>query len=179
MFKCKNTQRSLHVGNVCDVKEDCPYGDDELLCHLKDTLCPLNCDCLLLAIICSNISYLNMETESHFPYFYVYISDTNPYLMEHLHRSFRSALIIKIPRNYLEEICRTFPTGRLLLLDAESNFIRKLYKNCFASHWLLQALIINDNHISFLEPGSFYSLSHLKYLNMSYNPLLNRVATLG
>ena len=53
MFKCKGTfSKCIHLGNICDNIKNCPLGDDEFLCEVKDITCPVNCQCLSLAISC-------------------------------------------------------------------------------------------------------------------------------
>ena len=42
MYRCKNTNLRLHLGNVCD-GENCPLGDDEILCELQQVKCPSDC----------------------------------------------------------------------------------------------------------------------------------------
>ena len=64
LYKCKNTsQRHIHVGNMCDGNNGCPLGDDEYLCELKNIKCPLNGNCLLLAIDCRSVSELIVKTD--------------------------------------------------------------------------------------------------------------------
>ena len=62
MYKCRNTQTCLHLGNVCDGSGDCPYCDDESLCDLKNVQCPLKCNCLVLATECRNVLDVKIET---------------------------------------------------------------------------------------------------------------------
>ena len=53
MYKCRKTNHMcIHLYNVCDEQTDCPCGDDEYLCELKNYMCPLQCICLALAIVC-------------------------------------------------------------------------------------------------------------------------------
>ena len=77
--------------------------------------------------------------------------------------------------NYLHAIYKSFvPIRKFLLLDLGFNSLGQIQKNCFASLWLLQTLIVNDNQINFIETGSFYNLTNLKLINLSNNPLIKQ-----
>ena len=41
MYKCRDSQVCIHVGDICDGQDDCHKGDDELMCSLKDYWCPV------------------------------------------------------------------------------------------------------------------------------------------
>ena len=107
MYKCRKTsQICLYVGNICDGTRDCPFGDDELLCDLKDVKCPLQCNHLLFAIDCQNISYLNTDTEIQAfylsDYVSIYIYDFRIYSLQTLHGKLDNAKILKLPKKLFE-----------------------------------------------------------------------------
>ena len=45
-------QICIHLGSVCNSQNDCPLGDDELFCDLKDRTCLPGCHCLLYGLFC-------------------------------------------------------------------------------------------------------------------------------
>ena len=53
MLRCKNSQACLHIKEVCNSENQCPLGDDELNCGLKEMICPVGCLCLNFGIMCS------------------------------------------------------------------------------------------------------------------------------
>ena len=40
MFKCSNSQKCIHVGDICNGLQDCHRGDDEYMCSLTGFICP-------------------------------------------------------------------------------------------------------------------------------------------
>ena len=51
MYKCHKIEHvCIYLGNVCDNGKNCPLEDDEFLCQINNFKCPLNCECLALAI---------------------------------------------------------------------------------------------------------------------------------
>ena len=73
MYRCKNTNLHLHLGNVCD-GENCPLGDDEILCELQQVKCPSDCECLAFVLACED-KLTKFETSS-FPHLLVSIFHT-------------------------------------------------------------------------------------------------------
>ncbi|KAG8553292.1 hypothetical protein GDO81_003359 [Engystomops pustulosus] len=59
-----------------------------------------------------------------------------------------------------------------MLLNLAGNVIRILPYNTFRSVPALQILLLNKNNLTFLYPGAFIALGHLKELNLSRNPRL-------
>ena len=174
MFKCRHTLHTcLHLGNVCDGNHDCPLGDDKFLCYLKDVQCPLMCNCLLLAIDCSNVLDISIESEISSIFVSVSLSFNNIYSVKNLKKNLENAIIVKLSHNLLEEICYPFPFIKMVHLDLAFNYIHQLHKNCLVSLYLLQVLHINDNYVTFIQTSTFYNLSNLKFLNISNNPLVN------
>ena len=55
MFKCRNSIRCVHMGDVCNGNMDCPERDDEQLCALNYLPCPSSCYCLTFVIKCSQL----------------------------------------------------------------------------------------------------------------------------
>ncbi len=63
MYRCKSTQICVHLGTVCDTHFDCPLREDESLCSLSDTKCPLFCECLTYAIYCESVTIEDWRAE--------------------------------------------------------------------------------------------------------------------
>lgn len=61
MFKCTNSQVCVHLGDVCNYDLDCPNGDDEFLCSLKETRCPQSCECLTLIVTVLNDCFYTQD----------------------------------------------------------------------------------------------------------------------
>ena len=171
MYKCKTTtHKCVHTGNVCDGIGDCPFDDDELHCSLKHVKCPQNCQCLILAVHCSFTLDLDVDILSQCLSFS--ISNSIAYTFQKLVQYLENAMIVRLPKNDLKDIC-TFLHREFFVLDVQYNNVTKINKHCFVTLWLIQALILNDNYITFIERGAFYNISNLKFLNLSNNPLLN------
>ena len=52
MLSCSQSRICIHPKNLCDWMNDCLQGDDELLCKLSNTTCPLSCSCVLFTTFC-------------------------------------------------------------------------------------------------------------------------------
>ena len=139
--------------------------------YFVNVKCPSQCICMFQAISCINAPYLLINPEISFLYLSVYISHSNIYLLNELHDTLKNVLIAKFPRNCLLKICQAEALKKVLLLDLGFNHFKKIHKNCFSSFHVLHTLSVNDNYITIIEPGSFYNLSYLNFLNLSNNPL--------
>ena len=174
MYKCRNTPNTcIHLANICDRHNECPYGDDEINCEFKGIQCPSSCQCLLFALYCNKMS------DPHFKLIHLSLI-----LSIHLCNSFFSSLrylapilifpvVIKLPRNSLNRICKQLLSKQCLLLDLGFNFIQSLESNCFGFLQLLRSLSVNNNEIAFVDRNSFFNLNNLILLNLSSNPLSN------
>ncbi len=171
MLKCKQTiQSCIHFANVCDGYKDCPSGDDEHFCNLKQVTCLLECKCLLFAISCIQITPQNIISCVYARYSAVYIAFSNFDLLENLSALLSNAIVVKLPNNHITKICG-LKIKKIVHLNLETNDIEHLYKQCLATLLHLQILEINDNNITCIEAGSFHNLCNLKYLNLTNNPL--------
>ena len=89
----------MHVYDVCNNIDDCPYKDDEALCELRDTICPNMCKCVLFAISCSKITPIT-NTFSHLPYLFFHMSSANINSLNFL-QSYGFLTVLNISQNYL------------------------------------------------------------------------------
>ena len=149
------------------------FGDDELLCVLQHRNCPSQCSCLLLAIKCKEVSYMRIARDIQSYFLYVELSNSRISSFKKIVKTLPNNIILRIPENCLEHICEVLTPRNILLLDLEFNCVNEIIQNCFASLWLLQTLVLNDNNIMSVGSGCFYNLSNLRFLNLSNNPLLN------
>ena len=126
MYKCSQTsQKCIHIGNVCDMNYDCSLGDDEDLCKMKNIKCPLNCYCLILAIDCRSVSELIFKADNQYPFLSVHMSNTTLGSLQSLNHILKKAIIVKLQRNDLREICYIFPLRSYLLLDLGYNCLKR------------------------------------------------------
>ncbi len=169
LYKCSGTKhKCIYLQEVCDKKQDCPAGDDEYLCHLKDFICPHNCACLIQAIECRDTP---QKTDTPFPFMSISISDSNLISLNQVSLNLGNASVIKLSKNFFQEICNYFEKPSLLILQFDKNCVKILSKCCFSKLNKLKALDVDDNQISLMEAGTFYNLSSLRFLNLSNNPL--------
>ena len=70
MFHCKGSQICLHLEDICDGYNDCPFRDDEFLCVLKREYRIKNCTCYQFAIMCTErkINYWKLLQLPHICY---------------------------------------------------------------------------------------------------------------
>ena len=172
MYKCRKTQRRcIHLGVICDGHNDCPHKDDELNCELKEANCLSSCQCLLFAIYCDKVAKFMF---THIPYYIsVYISNSLIPYVKYLSKILQFARIIHLPGNSIKMVCDQVISKQCLLLDLRINSIQFLFQNCFSLLESLRSLSLCTNKIRFIHSHSFYNLSRLDFLNLSYNPILN------
>ena len=160
MYMCRMTlHRCLHLGNVCNGNRDCPFADDEMFCALKKVVGPLQCNCLLLSIECTDVSNTHIATVLQSIFLSICISNST-FTLKSLWTNLETTTVIRLPSNCLKYMCKIFPFGRILLLDLGYNCLREILHNCLSSLWLLRSFYIDNNKITFIEAGAFYNLSH-------------------
>ena len=174
MFKCKGrTNTCLHLGNTCDAKNDCPFGDDEMFCQFQKIQCPSVCNCLLYAIECHDRSDNHRSIIVPYPETYLLISFSNVKKAPKLTASFPNALFVLLPNNVINSLCNIAHFPKCLYLNVKQNIIESISKKCFNDLPYIRSLILSDNKILAIKKVAFYNLIDLIFLNISNNPLQN------
>ena len=107
MFRCRDSQICILMENICDSINDCPVGDDEIMCELLKVRCPQHCKCLNLAVMCKKmiskeifmikLPYLSYHvTDSE-------INDAYPFMLN------VNLVILNLTKNYVSYIVRAIP----------------------------------------------------------------------
>ncbi len=63
-FSCRSSARCVAMEDICNGVADCPFQDDEYYCDSFQDPCPTNCTCLIFAIKCSNVNFVNFSNSS-------------------------------------------------------------------------------------------------------------------
>ena len=81
MFRCKHSQICIRITDVCNGLLDCPLQDDELLCELKNTICPKLCVCLYFALLCNEITNMAFDFygSPFVAYHFMFFDDTSKF----------------------------------------------------------------------------------------------------
>ena len=95
--------RCVHLHSVCDGIEDCPLNDDETLCQLKEHICPIQCTCLNLAIVC-NGNLIEEQLLYRLPYISFYITHTHINHFRFLNLN-KLLLTANFSNNRITEVC--------------------------------------------------------------------------
>ena len=171
MFKCKGYNfLCLHLGNTCDQRKDCPLGDDEFLCELKNVPCPLNCQCLALAMLCTNATLTIPQNK--IPFISIVIGYSQRLIIENLLLIAQDSLYMTLLNNKITDFCVHHNTGKLVLLDVSSNLLTSLKKLCFNKFIWIKVISVSDNLIKHTESQAFAMLLQLSYLNLSNNNIV-------
>ena len=103
MFKCKSSQVCVHLYDICDGIDNCPSEDDELLCEVRDVICPKLCSCLNLAISSTKIT---LELKNIFmpPYVAYHLVSTAMDSISFM-KSNTFLSILNVSNNLIVEIC--------------------------------------------------------------------------
>ncbi len=174
LYKCINATQCVHLGSTCDNEENCPFGDDELLCELEIVLCPIYCQCLTYAMNCHYVAkQINRkQTFAVYPHLSVTISCATALNVKDLFLAFPAVMFASLAHNNIHEICRKRISSTVLYLDVSFNVISAIVNNCL-NITSLKTLNIRDNHIVTLEQKSFSNLRDLQVLCLSNNPFLH------
>ena len=170
MFKCKYSQICLHLGDVCDGYSDCPSKDDEFLCDIKVPPCINGCQCLNLAISCTNTHVEIIFSET--PYLSYHITFCNLTTIASVFQA-KQSVVVDISNNHITDICHlTYKKkSEMVLLDISFNNIVEILKNCFSNLDMLSSLALGNNYVTNLQPYTFTNLRHLLSINLANNKL--------
>ena len=170
MFKCKNSQICIHIGDVCDGVSDCPLNDDEFLCQLKEYSCLQNCICLNLAIFCKNFLF----TENYFstvPYISFFVMDTSVKDLGFLKQATYVVSLTFINAN-LTEICHALINLQYIsFLNASLNIIEALHKSCFNDLKKLKYVTFISSKLMNIEEKAFINIQDIGIVDFSHNDL--------
>ncbi len=177
MFICRKSQRDqmicVHMNDVCDTHVDCPLGDDEFFCTLKDTTCLAECDCLTFVISCHDIHQKDTFALSLLPYRVINLKRCDVFFMENLvHSLLDNVHKVSVKETNLTEICHFLPSLRkMFLVNFEQNAIQAIQAHCFANAPKLKTIQLNNNRIMWIEKAAFTNLSEVFYINITSNLL--------
>ena len=168
-FKCKNSEVCIHIHDICNDFLDCPLHDDEVLCPLKDVICPKSCECLNYALMCNEITtdFLSLQYLPHVAYHLVAVSLVSLSFLEQK----KHVMVLNVSRNYIEVVCNSNTFSKhIQKVDFSWNLIQNISKKCFENLANLHEIKLNRNKISLLKPKSFYSLKTVS-IDLSSNSL--------
>ena len=165
LYKCLSTYICIHVGKTCNNQFDCPLGDDEQLCDLKYINCPYGCQCLVFAIMCTELQGLTL---THYPYFSVSFFNTNLH-NKHQLSLFKNVINFQLINLGLESMCNVLETPDLMMLQVQFNPLRKIKRKCLNGLTRVQSIDVSLNNISSIEKQAFAGQPYLLYINFSDN----------
>ena len=168
MFKCRNSQTCIHVGDICNGQKDCTAGDDEFMCSLTGLLCLSSCLCLGSAIKCYNVSAENYLTSAS-PYTALFISHCDNAFLELLFKILKP-IVLSLTYNNIKSACKILPgLDKMLKIDLGFNNIEHVNQDCFKYGFQIISIKLNDNLISIFYKAVLFQLINLKYLDLSNN----------
>ncbi len=168
MFLCKNSQICVHLYDICSNSNDCPFGDDELFCELRDVICPNNCTCCNFALVCED-NLVSAKELSNLPHLSMSILNCSIFSLSSFTQN-ENVVNLNVSRNYVEAVCQEMSSlTRIHSVDFSRNFVKKLSTNCFA--WLvdLTQIIMKRNLIRLLSYRSFSHLGSVFLIDLSNN----------
>ncbi len=168
MFRCKiSLYTCIHLGSFCDGIFDCPSYDDEQLCEIINGECPTGCQCLILAIFCSNSSHITANVVKPFLAVTLHSSPlilpTNLSTFEMVHLTLLNAQI--------SAMCKLHWPQNIVTVKALYNPVILLSKKCFCSLSKLITLDLKNNFIKSVKTATFHDVPSLKSVNLSNNHL--------
>ena len=171
MFRCKHSQICIPVTDVCNGLLDCPLEDDELLCELKNTICPKLCTCLHFAVMCVKIMEKDLDL-SGLPFVAYHLTLCSLTTFQFLENN-EFAAVLNLTNNEIKDACDSIRhIYSLATIDLSNNIIMTISKGCFMNLSHLHTINIQVNNISSAESRSFQNLKKIYLLDMSCNKLL-------
>ncbi len=169
MYKCSKVRNCIHLASVCDEHQDCPLGDDELVCQLKTVSCPEYCSCISLTIVCLSESNIFINLLSY-PYVYASISSRAFMSIKMLH-VFQDLVFLGLRNTSITSVCQHISLQSIVLLSVRFSPLKVIEHRCFPHQRKITILILANNIIQTLEQGSLFDLSDLTVLNLSHNSI--------
>ncbi len=171
LFSCRKSQLCVHTENVCDGTVDCPEHDDEVMCELKNHICPFQCSCLNVAVSCVQIT-VHVELLLMVPFQSYHLIEINLYSMNFI-KDFFLVKNVNISRNKLKDVCTKFNNNpSVQVLDFSANYVRSLWTHCFTNISHLHRIVAQNNGLVLVEIGTFFNLSRVDLIDLSQNNLL-------
>ena len=169
MFKCRNSQKCIHVGDVCNGLKDCNTGDDEYMCSLAGLLCPSSFICIGLGISCYSINYTN-NLISVLPYNTIFLNYCDLVFLEVILNIIKFPTFLSLQHNNLRFVCTILPGLRkTITIDIGFNLVKNVNPNCFENGFKLISIKLNNNLISIFQRVVIFQLKKLQYLNLNNN----------
>ena len=144
------------MDSICDGVKNCPNGDDELYCDHADH-CPPNCSCTGQVVDCRDVVFDANWTGFHRQTRQLDLSGT---------------ILNLLPQSYFENLKSHLNfLGSLNLSNTELKMVPRFPKMAN-----LYDLDLSFNNITELVNRTLANLTNLKYLTISNNPFLERIA---
>ena len=159
----------IHLESLCDNYIDCPIADDDKLCRLKDTKCPIMCVCITYALYCKNVP-LNILPFTY-PFMSISLIKVDFVLTKGFAKYFPKCFYINLNRNNLSDVCNNYFSSTVIILDIRFNLVKHILRGCFTSLLGFKGVYLDYNNIVFVSSLSFVNLPNLKVISLSNNPL--------
>ena len=197
LFKCRLSAICIDTKNVCDTVIDCPLGEDEMLCGVKN--CISQCICLNHGIHCNNVNLQNVHNMFEILKNFIFIKLINSKISFTSVKSLKSTAILICNRNDISEsfLCHSLKfqtnlkhadlSGNIIKdiysyelsclknvrnLVLKYNMIKRLRKYAFVNLYVLKMLDLSGNKIKLLKFCAFCDLNYLQFLNLTDNNML-------
>ncbi len=171
MFLCVGLHSQkicIPLGYVCDQRSDCLNGEDEMFCDLSAFSCPINCQCLLYAIDCKNMTQIHVTL----CFLLNYVKLTHVPITEDKLGVFQKAYILVLNWLNLTVLCNKLSSCNLTCLDVAHNLIHVLENECFENLVQIKQLNLSHNNLKMVESNSMSNLKMLSVLDLSHNLFL-------
>ena len=108
-YRCRNSQKCIHLNDICNSIDDCLLGDDEYFCSLHETNCPSMYQCFTFAIRCYNIQSQFLLGSDSLPYYIIHIENCTEIFTKTLFTHVQTIASLVVIRNNLQSICDAIP----------------------------------------------------------------------
>ncbi len=172
LYRCEDSNKCIHLNDVCNGWYDCVLKEDESFCSLSQVVCPGYCKCLIVAISCQNLKWVD-NTKQNLPFHVINVAQSDTLQLRLFFYHIKHLSILTLKQNKLQTLCSLLPsTQHAVIIDAGLNQITQISSQCFKKSSTIMIIKLNNNNLSQIDNLAFYGLKSLAILDVSFNKLV-------
>ncbi len=166
----------LDITSICDIKYECPHGDDERLCLQKVPDCPQNCVCSFFSVSCNDWTLPEGSKET-ISFIHIILTDSNATDLSTFLKQFNQTINFDLENNFYVHFCQAVMDlvnpEYIFEINIARNKIKLIKRHCLVKMSALVHLNLSHNEINSLESQSFAGSSKIRFLDLAWNHVVH------